>query len=110
MKTISEKLQAGEKTFTAREVLKDQITSLRLRMVDVFENIPECAIKNTIEAWRDDLQAIEDVFPSEEPKGIDWETPARMLMRDEHKIIAIKLCRSVTGIGLREAKEACEML
>lgn len=40
----------------------------------------------------------------------DWKPQARGLVASGNKIAAIKLCRSATGYGLREAKEAVEAL
>jgi len=39
-----------------------------------------------------------------------WQVKALQFMRDDSKIEAIKYCRTMTGMGLKEAKEACEAL
>jgi len=40
----------------------------------------------------------------------DWEHKCTDLMRLGLKIEAIKACRTATGMGLKEAKDACEAL
>lgn len=39
-----------------------------------------------------------------------WMVEARALMTAGEKIAAIKYCRSMTGMGLKEAKEAVEAI
>jgi ribosomal protein L7/L12 len=40
----------------------------------------------------------------------DWKQKCTDLMRSGLKIEAIKACRTATGMGLKEAKDACEAL
>jgi len=42
--------------------------------------------------------------------GKSWQEQCREIMLSGRKIDAIKLCRSLTGMGLHEAKEAVESL
>jgi ribosomal protein L7/L12 len=41
---------------------------------------------------------------------IPWEIEAKRLCLEENKIEAIKYCRGVTGMGLKDSKEAVEKL
>jgi len=40
----------------------------------------------------------------------DWKTQAAAFMADGEKVKAIKLCRSMTGMALLEARDAVESL
>jgi ribosomal protein L7/L12 len=47
---------------------------------------------------------------AERIKGVDWASQCIPLMRAGQKIEAIKLCRSLTGMSLIEAKNAVEAI
>lgn len=40
----------------------------------------------------------------------EWHKDIIPLLKVDRKIQAIKLCRELTGMGLKEAKEACEAI
>ena len=42
--------------------------------------------------------------------GFGWQRECASLMASDLKIAAIKRCRELTGMGLKEAKDACEAL
>jgi len=55
MAHITEKIQNGNETFNAGEVIEEQITSLMARMCDIQEITESEQLKGIIESWRTEL-------------------------------------------------------